>query len=94
MLIVNTDHLSRAGVGSLSEPCPYCGLPLAAYPLIMTDDPARTVYHIACALELATDLLVDVFTFFRPPAPYVRLFTLTEIRAREEEGESHAVQRC
>jgi len=44
----------------------------------MSDDPGQTVYHVACALELATDLLVDLFTFFLPPAPYTRLFTLTE----------------
>ncbi len=43
----------------------------------MSDDPGQTVYHVACALELATDLLVDLFTFFHPSAPYTRLFTLT-----------------
>jgi hypothetical protein len=94
MLIINSDHLSRAGVGSLDECCSYCGASFGSYPLIMSDDPAQTVYHIACALELATDLLVDLFTFFRPPAPYVRLFTLTEIKAKGDEGEPHAVQRC
>jgi len=77
MLIVNSDHLSRAGVGSLDEYCPYCGSSLGSYPLIMSDDPAQTVYHVGCALELATDILVDVFTFFHPPAPCLPLFTLT-----------------
>ena len=42
----------------------------------MSDDEDQTVYHVACALELATDLLVDLYTFFRPPAPYAPLFTL------------------
>ncbi len=77
MLIVNDDHLMRAGVCSLDELCPYCGFAFHDYPLIMSDDPRQTVYHAACALELATDLLVDLYTFFRPPAPYQQLFTLT-----------------
>jgi hypothetical protein len=77
MLIVNDEHRMRAGVCSLDELCPYCGLAFADYPLIMSDDARQTVYHVACALELATDLLVDLYTFFRPPAPYQQLFTLT-----------------
>ncbi len=76
MLIVNDTHLTLAGVCSLDELCPYCGLAFASYPLVMSDDPAQTVYHVACALELATDILVDLFTFFRPPAPSTSLFTL------------------
>jgi hypothetical protein len=76
MLIVNNEHCLRAGVVSLDQPCSYCGLAFAEYPLIMSDDPAQTVYHIACALELATEILVDLFTFFHPPVPYARLFTL------------------
>jgi hypothetical protein len=76
MLIVNDDHRMRAGVCSLSELCPYCGSAFADYPLIMSDDAGQSVYHVACALELATDLLVDLYTFFSPPAPYTRLFTL------------------
>ncbi len=83
MLIVNEDHLSRAGVCNLDTCCPYCGSALRSYPLIMSDDPAQTVYHVACALELATDLLVDLYTFFRPPAPYQSLFTLTTSAAVE-----------
>jgi hypothetical protein len=77
MLIVTDDHLIRAGVCSLDQCCPYCGSAFANYPLIMSDDAGQTVYHVACALELATDLLVDLYTFFRPPAPYRQLFTLT-----------------
>jgi hypothetical protein len=77
MLIVNTAHLSLAGVASLEERCSYCSRPLAAYPLVMSDDARRTVYHVTCALELATDLMVDLYTFFSPPAPHARLFTLT-----------------
>jgi hypothetical protein len=83
MLIVNDDHLSRAGVCNLDTCCPYCGSAFADYPLVMSDDPAQTVYHIACALELATDLLVDLYTFFRPPTPYSRLFTLAAQEAVE-----------
>lgn len=88
MLIVNDDHLSFAGIASLQEPCPYCSKTLAAYPLIMSDDAQQTVYHIPCALQLATDIIVDVDTFFRPPAPYVRLFTFTPDHL---EGGTHAV---
>jgi hypothetical protein len=88
MLIVNDDHLHRVSIVSLEERCPYCSKTLAAYPLIMSDDANQTVYHIACALELTTDLVVDLYSFFRPPAPYVRLFTLT---TDHPEGEDYAV---
>ena len=77
MLIVNDAHLCLAGVASLEEPCCYCTKPLAAYPLILSDDARQTVYHITCALELASDLLADVFTFFSPPAPSLPFFVLT-----------------
>jgi hypothetical protein len=90
MLIVNDDHLRLAGIASLEESCPYCSKTLAAYPLIMSDDAKQTVYNITCALELAADIIVDVDTFFRPPAPYVRLFTLTPDHL---EGGAHAVNR-
>jgi hypothetical protein len=77
MLIVNDTQRLLAGVGSLNEPCPYCCQPLLSYPLIMSDDAAQTVYHAACAVELATDILVDLFTFLSPPPPYERFFVLT-----------------
>ena len=77
MLIVNDDQLRLAGVTSLEERCIYCSKTLAAYPLILSDDTDQTVYHVTCALELASDLLADVFTFFCPPAPYPPLFVLT-----------------
>ena len=77
MLIVNDDHLRFAGIVSLEERCPYCSKTLASYPLIMSDDADQTVYHVTCALELATDLMVDLFTFFSPPAPSPQLFVLT-----------------
>ncbi|SRR5260370_28575655 len=77
MLIVNHDQLRLAGIASLEERCIYCAKRLAAYPLIQSDDTGQSVYHITCALELATDLLADVFTFFSPPAPYPPLFVLT-----------------
>jgi len=101
MLIVNADHLCLAGVASLEERCSYCFRPLAAYPLIMSDDRSQTVYHVTCALELVTDLLVDLATFFHPPASYPSLFVLTAPEAvsrgiphRERvqtEGVTHAV---
>jgi hypothetical protein len=90
MLIVNHDQLHLAGIASLEERCLYCSKTLAAYPLIMSDDAKQTVYHIGCALELATDIMVDVDTFFRPPAPYVRLFTLTP---DHPEGKTCAINR-
>ena len=62
---------------SLEERCRYCSRPLAAYPLIMSDDTAQTVYHATCALELATDILVDLYTFLSPLPPYERFFVLT-----------------
>jgi hypothetical protein len=77
MLIVNDDQLHLAGIVSLEEQCVYCSKRLTAYPLILSDDAGQTVYHITCALELASDLLADVFTFFSPPAPYPPLFVLT-----------------
>ena len=42
----------------------------------MSDDAAQTVYHATCALELATDILVDLYTFFSPPAPFQPFFGL------------------
>ena len=81
MLIVNNDHLLRAGVCSLDEPCSYCSKTLAAYPLIMSDDAKQTVYHISCALELAVDILVDIDTFFRPPPSHQSLYVLTAPKA-------------
>jgi hypothetical protein len=77
MLIVNHDHLRRASIVSLEERCTYCSKTLAAYPLIMSDDAKQTVYHVTCALELATDLIVDLYTFFSPPPPYQPLYVLT-----------------
>ena len=77
MLIVNEEQRLRAEIGSLSKRCQYCSKALAAYPLILSDDGRLAVYHAACAAELATEILVDLYTFFRPPAPYQRLFVLT-----------------
>ncbi len=77
MLIVSDAHLCLAGRSSLEERCHYCKKPLAAYPLVMSDDAKQTVYHVTCALELATDLLVDLATFFHPPTLYQPLYVLT-----------------
>jgi hypothetical protein len=77
VLIVNDEQRLRAGIRSLSKRCPYCPKALAAYPLILSDDAGLAVYHAACAAALATEIMVDLFTFFSPPAPYHRLFVLT-----------------
>jgi hypothetical protein len=77
MLIVNDEQRLRAGIRSLSKRCSYCSKALAAYPLILSDDAGLAVYHAACAAALATEILVDLYTFFHPPAPYHRLFVLT-----------------
>ncbi|HEY6411145.1 MAG TPA: hypothetical protein VIY29_27110 [Ktedonobacteraceae bacterium] len=77
MLIVNDEQLRAVGIKSLSKRCPYCSKALAAYPLILSDDAGLFVYHAACAAALATEILVDLYTFFSPPAPYHQLFVLT-----------------
>lgn len=77
MLIVNNNQLRLAGIVSLEEQCNYCSKTLAAYPLVMSDDAKQTVYHVTCALELATDLMVDLYTFFSPPVPFQQLYVLT-----------------
>jgi hypothetical protein len=103
MLIVNQDQLHLAGIASLEQRCVYCSKALAAYPLIMNDGRDQTVYHVACALELATDLLVDLYTFFNPPASYSPLYVLTPPDAVSRmmvcgervltEGDIHAVSK-
>jgi hypothetical protein len=35
----------------------------------MNDDAGLAVFHAACAAALATEIIVDLYTFFRPPAP-------------------------
>jgi hypothetical protein len=77
MLIINDDHLRRADVCSLDELFPSCHKPLREYPLLLSDEAEPSVYHVACALQLATEILVDLFTFFCPPSPFDRLFVLT-----------------
>ncbi len=77
MLIMNDEQRRLAGVLSLEERCKYCSKAFAEYPLIQSDDADQTVYHVMCALELTTEIMVDLYTFFSPPAPYNRLFVLT-----------------
>jgi len=77
MLIINDEQRLRAGIGSLSKRCPCCCKAEASYPLILSDEAGLAVYHAACAAQLATEILVDLYTFFRPPAPYHQLFVLT-----------------
>jgi hypothetical protein len=77
MLIVNDEQRLRAGIGSLSKRCQYCSKAEASYPLILSDDARLAVYHAACAAALATEILVDLYTFFSPPAPYHQLFVLS-----------------
>lgn len=81
MLIINDQQRLLAGVSSLSEPCKYCSKAFATYPLILSDDADQTVYHAGCAVQLATEIMVDVYTFFSPPAPYERLFVLRVSKA-------------
>jgi len=66
MLIVYDEQRLRAGIGSLSKRCQYCCKALAAYPLILSDDARLAVYHAACAVELATEIMVDLYTFLKP----------------------------
>jgi hypothetical protein len=81
MLIFNDEQRLRAGIRSLSKRCSYCSKALAAYPLILSDDVCLSVYHAACAAALATEIVVDLYTFFRPPAPYHQLFVLDATQA-------------
>ena len=81
MLILNDEHRQRAGIGSLSKHCQYCSKALAAYPLILSDDARLAVYHAACAVQLATEIMVDLYTLFSPPPPYHPLYVLTASEA-------------
>src|SRR5438270_788245 len=83
-------HLQRrttliaAGMKSLSKRCSYCSKALSEYPLIMNDDAGLAVFHAACAAP-ATEIIVDLSTFFRPPAPYHRLFVLDPQHSAHEQ---------
>ncbi len=83
MLIMNDTQRLRAGVAGMDGRCMYCSKALNEYPLIMSDDAEQTVYHAACAVQLATDIMVDLFTFFSPPAPDDRLFVITAPGSKE-----------
>jgi hypothetical protein len=83
MLIVNDDQRKRAGIKSLSKHCPSCCKPLAGYPLILSDDAGFFIYHAACAAALAIEIQVDLYSFFRPSAPYQRLFVIDEMLSTE-----------
>jgi hypothetical protein len=87
MLIVNDEQRLRAGITSLTKRCSYCSKALAAYPLIVSDEARVAVYHAACAAELGSEVLVDLYSFFRPPAPYQHLFVLDLRRSRPESVE-------
>ena len=84
MLIFNDEQRLRAGIRSLSKRCSYCCKALAAYPLILSDDAGLAVYHAACAAALATEIMVDLYTFFSPPAPYHQLYVLTAPQAAHQ----------
>ncbi|HLZ58840.1 MAG TPA: hypothetical protein VKR06_18010 [Ktedonosporobacter sp.] len=77
MLIMNDQQSKIAGIESLKQRCVYCSKVLHAYPLIVGDDPQQSVYHIACAVELATDILLDLTDFFCPPTPFDRVVMIT-----------------
>ena len=91
MLIVNDEHRIAAGIKSLSKKCSYCSKALKEYPLIMNDDAGFHVFHAACAAALATDIIVDLYTFFRPPAPYHHLFVLDPLGELLQREEAHAI---
>jgi len=91
MLIVSDEQRLRAGIKSLSKRCSYCSQPLSEYPLIMNDDAGLAVFHAACAAALATEIIVDLYTFFQPPAPYQHLFVLDPFQAPSS---SEEVPRC
>ncbi len=91
MLIVNDEHRIAAGIKSLSKRCSYCCKPLKEYPLIMNDDAGFAVFHAACAAALAADSIVDLYTFFHPPAPYHRLFVLDPIGEHAPGEGAHAI---
>ena len=93
MLIVNDEHLKRAGIKSLSKRCSYCRKPLSEYPLIINDDAGFHVFHAACAAALAIDIQLDLYTFFRPPAPFHQFFVLTtgEAERDDEQGGTCAI---
>lgn len=93
MLIFTDEQRRRAGIKSLLKQCPYCRKALAAYPLILSDDAGFFVYHAACAAALATEILVDLYTFFQPPSPYQQLFVLNPTQSTHvpEKADSYAV---
>jgi hypothetical protein len=91
MLIFTDEQLRSAGIRSLSKRCSYCSKALSEYPLILSDDTGLAVFHAACAAALATEIIVDLYTFFRPPAPYQHLFVLNP---RQAALESVEVPRC
>jgi hypothetical protein len=76
MLIVNDEQRRRSGIARLSKRCSSCTKALAAYPLIMSDEARLQVYHAACAAALATEILVDLYPLFHPPAPSPPLYVL------------------
>ncbi len=77
MLIMSDKQRKMAGIESLNQRCTYCSKVLHAYPLIIVDDARQSVCHAACAVELATDILLDLGDFFCPPAPFDRVVMLT-----------------
>jgi hypothetical protein len=85
MLIFTDEQRLRAGIKSLSKRCSYCSKALKEYPLIMNDDAGLAVFHAACAAALATEIVVDLYTFFRPPAPYCQLFVLDPFQTVHEQ---------
>ena len=92
MLIFTDEQRERAGIKGLSKRCSHCHKPLLAYPLIVSDDAIFGVYHVECAVALATDILIDLSTFFHPGPPYARLFTLDpKFGLREYRGGDHAI---
>jgi len=74
--MMNNADLQGFGV-SRSGASTVCSKAEASYPLILSDDARLVVYYAACAAQLATEILVDLYTFLSPPAPNPQLFVLT-----------------
>ena len=62
---------------------------------VVFHDAGFHVFHAACAAALATDIIVDLSTFFHPPAPYHQFFVLTTQagECNNEQGGIDAINR-
>jgi hypothetical protein len=80
----------RGGIGSLSKRCQYCSKAEASYPLILSDDARLAVYHAACAAALATEILVDLYTFWHLACPLPPALCSHRTRSSSSSGDHAA----